>query len=96
MDYDNFFTSTSSSILRVTRFFLATGFKPILTTTGFLVIWKYLEEALNKSRMFLFRHSGESRNPVKTIAYWMPFCNGMTAAGFIRSFPNEQCNGIRL
>jgi len=29
------------------------------------------------------RHSGESRNLVKTIVYWMPFFNGMTVTGFI-------------
>jgi len=36
--------------------------------------------------MFSIRHSGESRNPVKAIVYWMPFCNGMTATGLMQSF----------
>jgi hypothetical protein len=44
-------------------------------------------KALIKSKNKLSCHSGESRNPVKTIVYWMPFFNGMTTKTLIQSFP---------
>jgi hypothetical protein len=43
-------------------------------------------EPLIKSKNKLSCHSGESRKPVKTIVYWMPFFNGMTTKTLIQSF----------
>jgi hypothetical protein len=45
-----------------------------------------IREALNNSRITVICHSGESRNPVKTIIYWMPFFNGMTTKELFQTF----------
>jgi len=34
----------------------------------------------------IIRHSGESRNPVKIIVYWMPSFDGMTVKTLLQSF----------
>jgi hypothetical protein len=51
--------------------------------------------------MFPIRHSGESRNPVKTIVYWMPFwlqtIPGLHPMGVLRTtrfVPDESVNGM--
>jgi hypothetical protein len=36
------------------------------------------------------RHSGESRNQVETIAYWMPVVTGMTLKTLLQNFLNTQ------
>jgi hypothetical protein len=39
---------------------------------------KKFTETQNEYHFLTIRHSGESRNPVKTTAYWMPVFTGMT------------------
>ena len=50
------------------------------------LILTFVKEGLIKSRSISYRRSGESRNPVKTIVYWMPFFNGMTAKVLVQRF----------
>jgi len=66
--------------------------------TGFL-----LKETLNKSHFLKIRHSGESRNPVETIVYWMPVklqtIHGLHPAGVLRTtrfVPDESVTGMTV
>jgi len=45
-------------------------------------------DTLNKYHFSIIRHSGESRNLVKTIVYWMPVFTGMTVKILLQSFPS--------
>jgi hypothetical protein len=67
----------------------------IFLHTGFKVHWPpdfqsffIIKETLNKYHFLTIRHSGESRNLVKTINYWMPVFTGMTVKTLLYSFLN--------
>jgi len=45
-----------------------------------------IKEILNKYHFLTIRHSGESRNPVEIIVYWMPVFTGMTVKVLLQSF----------
>jgi zinc protease len=45
-----------------------------------------VKETLNKYHILTIRHSGESRNPVEKIIYWMPVFTGMTGKTQLQTF----------
>ena len=54
------------------------------------------KDGLINSFMFKNRHSGESRNPGKSISCWIPASAGMTGNGINQSFPKETLiNSVR-
>jgi hypothetical protein len=67
-------------------------------------LWSTIvKETLNKCHFLTFRHSGESRNPVETIIYWMPVwlqtIHGLHPAGVLRTtrfVPDESVTGMTV